>query len=115
MGNEIRATQRVAFLLPLRKGMEEAYDESHKNVWPEMLDLLKRCGVSDYSIFRRDATLFLVMSIPAEDTFDRFWDRIEADEINTRWQQAMTPYFEPLSGLRKGERFPMLREVFYLA
>ncbi|WP_263354397.1 L-rhamnose mutarotase [Acidicapsa acidisoli] len=105
------AKQRVAFLLRLRPGMGEAYDRSHEHVWPEMLDLLKRSGVSEYSIFRRDEMLVLVMCV---EDFDTVWDRIEADPINTRWQQAMAPYFEPIGDLRPGERFPMLREVFYL-
>jgi L-rhamnose mutarotase len=34
--------------------------------------------------------------------------------VNLRWQQAMAPLFEPNEGLREGERFPMLEEVFYL-
>jgi L-rhamnose mutarotase len=105
------ASQRVAFRLQLRKGMGEAYDESHRHVWPEMLDLLKRCGVSDYSIFRRDETLILVMTV---DNFDEVWNCIEADPINTRWQEAMAPYFEPVGDLRPSERFSMFEEVFYL-
>jgi L-rhamnose mutarotase len=109
---ESRVGKRVAFLLRLRPGMGEAYDRSHEHVWPEMLDLLKRAGVSEYSIFRRDEMLVLVMCV---EDFDAVWDRIAADPINTRWQEAMAPYFEPVSGLRPGERFPMLREVFYLA
>jgi len=109
-----RQFQRCAFMLRLRPGMGAAYDESHRHVWPEMLDLLKRSGISDYSILRRDEMLILVLSIAATDTFNAVWDRIAADEINTRWQQAMTPYFEPVAGLRDGERFPMLQEVFYL-
>jgi len=104
--------QRVAFLLRLRPGMGEAYDRSHEQVWPEMLALLKRAGVAEYSIFRRDEMLVLVMRVSD-------WARIEADPVNTAWQKAMEPYFEPVTGLRAGlragERFPMLREVFYLA
>jgi L-rhamnose mutarotase len=106
--------QRVAFLLQLRTGKGQVYDESHQNVWPEMLALLTRSGVSEYSIFRRDEMLVLVMRLPAGDDFEAVWDRIEADPVNTRWQQAMTPYFEAPVDLRPGERFPMLREVFYL-
>lgn len=102
---------RVAFLLRLRPGMGEAYDRSHLEVWPEMLALLKRAGVEEYSIFRRDELLVLAMRV---SDFDEAWARIEADPVNAAWQQAMEPYFEPVMGLRPGERFPMLREVFYL-
>jgi L-rhamnose mutarotase len=91
--------------------MGEAYDKSHEAVWPEMLALLKQSGVSEYSIFRRDELLILTMTV---EDFDSTWDQIAADPINTRWQQAMAPYFEPITGLRPGERFPMMREVFYL-
>jgi L-rhamnose mutarotase len=106
---------RVAFLLRLRPGTEEAYDQAHKEVWPEMQALLKRAGVSEYSIFRRDQLLFLTMQV---ENFEQTWATIEADPINARWQRAMAPYFAPpdpaLDQLRPGERFPMMREVFYL-
>ena len=102
---------RVAFLLRLRPGMEEAYDEAHAAVWPEMLALLKRAGISEYSIFRRDQLLILTMRV---EDFEETWARIEADPVNTRWQEAMAPYFAPLDPLRPGERFPMMREVFYM-
>jgi L-rhamnose mutarotase len=35
--------------------------------------------------------------------------------VNLRWQKAMSAYFVPAEDLRDGERFPMMREVFYLA
>jgi L-rhamnose mutarotase len=95
----------------LRQGSEEAYDKAHAEVWPEMLALLKRAGISEYSIFRRDQLLFLSMQV---ENFDDVWARIEADPVNTRWQQAMAPYFAPLDPLRPGERFPMMHEVFYM-
>jgi L-rhamnose mutarotase len=102
---------RVAFLLRLRPGTEEAYEEAHKAVWPEMLALLKSAGVSQYSIFRRDQLLVLTLQV---DDFDETWARIEADPVNTKWQAAMAPYFAPLDPLKPGERFPMLREVFFM-
>ena len=69
----LRRGQRVAFLLKLRAGMGEAYDKSHEAVWPEMLELLKRSGVAEYSIFRRDEMLVLVMTV---EDFDAVWERI---------------------------------------
>jgi L-rhamnose mutarotase len=104
--------QRIAFQLRLKKDAGPAYDEAHKAVWPEMLDLLKRSGISDYSIFRRDELLILTMSV---DDFEATWSKIENDPVNLRWQQAMSAFFSPLEGLRSGERFPMMEEVFYLA
>jgi L-rhamnose mutarotase len=76
-----------------------------------MLDLLKRAGISEYSIFRRDELLILTMRV---DDFDATWSTIESDPVNLRWQAAMSTFFAPVEGLRPGERFPMMEEVFYL-
>jgi L-rhamnose mutarotase len=103
--------QRIAFCLRLKPGAAEAYDKAHREVWPEMLELLKRAGISEYSIFRRSE--LLVLSMRVED-FDATWDMIDRDPVNTRWQEEMARYFEPLEPLAPGERFPMMREVFYL-
>ena len=104
--------QRVAFLLRLKLGAGPAYDRAHQQVWPEMLALLKRSGISDYSIFRRDELLLLVMRV--EQDFETTWSQIENDPVNLRWQEAMGEYFAPLEDRRPNERFPMLTEVFYL-
>lgn len=103
---------RVAFLLRLKKGMGSEYDKAHGAVWPEMLDLLKRAGISQYSIFRRDELLFLTMHVDGD--FDAVWDKIDIDPVNLKWQQAMSAYFAPIGELRNGERFPMMKEVFYM-
>ena len=103
--------ERVAFCLRLRPGAGDAYDKAHREVWPEMLALLKRAGISEYSIFRREELLVLSMHT---ENFDKTWDAIERDPVNTRWQEFMAQYFEPLGPLAAGERFPMMREVFYL-
>lgn len=104
--------RRVAFLLRLKPRTGPDYDRDHAAVWPEMLALLKRAGISEYSIFRRDE--LLVLSMRMEDDFNTVWDRIEADPVNARWQQAMSAYFLPVQETRDGERFPFMQEVFYL-
>ena len=104
--------QRVAFLLRLKPGAGPDYDAAHRHVWPEMLYLLRRSGVSEYSIFRRDELLVLTMHVDVD--FETTWTKIESDPINTRWQQAMSAYFAPIDNTRAGERFPMMEEVFYL-
>ena len=103
--------KRFAFILRLREGAAEAYEKAHREVWPEMLDMLKSGGISDYSIFRRDNLLFLTFK--AVD-FEATWIQFDNHPVNLRWQKAMAPLFEPHEGLRPRERFPMMQEVFYL-
>ena len=103
--------KRFAFMLRLRPGAAEAYEEAHRAVWPEMLALLKSAGISEYSIYRRDE--LLILTLRAAD-FEATWSRIDNHPVNLRWQQVMAQFFAPIEGLRPGERFPMMEEVFYL-
>ena len=103
--------KRYAFILRLNPGVSEAYEKAHREVWPEMLALLKSAGISEYSIYRRDE--LLVLTLRAAD-FEGTWKQLEDHPVNLRWQQAMAPLFAPHEGLRPGERFPMMEEVFYL-
>jgi L-rhamnose mutarotase len=102
---------RYAFILRLNPGVAEAYEEAHREVWPEMLELLKSVGISEYSIFRRDE--LLILTLRSAD-FEASWRRLDNHPVNLRWQKTMEPYFAPQEGLLPGERFPMMEEVFYL-
>ncbi|HEU0162321.1 MAG TPA: L-rhamnose mutarotase [Rhizomicrobium sp.] len=102
---------RAGFTLNLNPDRIAEYEESHRAVWPEMLALLKDCGISRYSIFRRGTQLFLTFTC---DDFEASWSRIEQSPVNARWQAAMAPFFAPMDDRQPGERFPMWQEVFYL-
>lgn len=102
---------RVAFRLRIRAGKEEEYDAAHKGVWPALLAKLKEVGVSEYSIFRRDQDLFLFMHV---EDFVSASSALDRDATNIKWQQEMAPLFEPVPGLKPGEKFAMMKEVFYM-
>jgi len=102
---------RVAFRMKLFPGKEAEYRRRHDELWPELHDLLKATGVSDYSIFLDPETngLFGVLSIehPAR------LDELPAHPVMQRWWSYMkdimetNPDHSPVS-------IPM-REVFYLS
>ena len=102
---------RFAFKLRIKADAIEGYERDHKVVWPELLAKLKEVGIAEYSIFRRGQELVLVMRV---DDFDAAWGALANEPVNLRWQQEMAKYFEPVPGLQPGERFAMMKEVFYL-
>jgi L-rhamnose mutarotase len=102
---------RVAFRLRIKAGKEAEYDAAHRDVWPALLSKLKEVGISQYSIFRREQDLFLVMQV---DDFEGAWRALDKDPTNLRWQQEMGKLFEPVPGLKPGETFAMMNEVFYM-
>jgi L-rhamnose mutarotase len=102
---------RYAFKLRIKSDAIEEYEREHRRVWPELLAKLKEVGISDYSIFRRGQDLVLVLRV---DDFEKAWDELDRDPVNQRWQVFMSRLFEPVPDQQEGERFAMLREVFYL-
>ncbi len=94
--------EKYAFKMHLNSGGEAEYRKRHDEIWPEMVDLLKQAGVSDYSIFL-DAdtnTLFAVLwraddhgmdALPDHPVMQRWWAHM-ADIMQTH------PNNEPVAG-----------------
>ena len=57
--------ERFAFKMKLKPGCKDEYRERHSKVWPEVQQLLKENGISDYSIFYDEETesLFAIEKI----------------------------------------------------
>lgn len=51
--------QRLAFKMYLNEGQKEEYKKRHDEIWPELTQLLKDAGVSEYSIFLDEETNIL--------------------------------------------------------
>jgi L-rhamnose mutarotase len=103
--------ERYAFMLRLKAETIDEYEQTHRAVWPELLAEIKAAGISHYSIFRRGQDLFLFMHI---EDFDKAWVQLAKAPANQRWQKEMARFFEPVPGQAPGERFAMMKEVFYL-
>lgn len=50
---------RLAFKMYLNEGQKEEYKKRHNQLWPELHQLLKDAGVSEYSIFLDEETNIL--------------------------------------------------------
>ena len=105
--------RRVGFLLKVHQDKLEEYKAHHKKVWPEMLDALRRTGWHNYSLFMRDdGLLFGYFETP--ESFQAALTGMSKEEINSKWQEFMAPYFENLSGAHADESMVELEEVFHL-
>lgn len=51
--------KRVAFKMYLNEGQKEEYKRRHDEIWPELKQLLKDAGISEYSIFLDEETNIL--------------------------------------------------------
>jgi L-rhamnose mutarotase len=80
---------RNAWIMRLKPGCEAIYKEKHDAIWPEMLELMKRQGVRNFSIYRDGLTLFAYNEREA-----RAESGAPHDPIVWRWWKMMAPYME---------------------
>ncbi len=105
--------KRVGFVLKVKPDRLKEYKARHKSVWPDMLDALRRTGWHNYSLFLRpDGLLFGYFETP--DSFQAALDGMAKEEINEKWQEFMSPFFENLAGSHADESMLELEEVFHL-
>ena len=103
---------RYAFKLRIKADAIEEYEREHTRVWPELLAKLKEVGIS--RLFHFPARTG-VDSLPAgRETSTGPGTELDRDPVNQKWQRFMSRLFEPVPDLQPGERFAMMKEVFYL-
>ncbi len=105
--------KRVAFLLKVKPEKIEEYKQRHQAVWPEMLDALRRNGWENYSIFMRPDGLLFGYFETSRD-LQAALKGMSKEEVNTRWQEYMAPFFENLGGGHADKGMTELVEVFHL-
>ena len=101
---------RVAFKMKLHRGFEEEYRKRHDELWPELEQLLKETGISEYSIFLDSETNSLFGILKAEDP--SALDNLPAKPVMQRWWAYMKDIMES-----NPDNSPVsipLEEVFYL-
>ena len=79
--------QKYAFRMRLNPGCEAEYRKRHDEIWPELVDLLHRAGVSDYAIYLDPETLCLFGILTRSD--DHAMDDLPGDPVMQRWWAHM--------------------------
>lgn len=78
---------RKAFLMTLKPGKQDEYERRHRPIWPELQQVLKEHGVSNYSIFLNRGTDQLVAY--AEIESEALWQQIAETDVCRRWWAYM--------------------------
>jgi len=104
--------QRYGSVLRIRPEKLEEYKLYHKSVWPEVLEMIKKCNIRNYSIYHKDGYLFSYFEYLGDD-FEGDMDRMSADPRTQEWWAVMKPMQVPLSTKKEGEWWAEMEEVFH--
>jgi L-rhamnose mutarotase len=102
--------QRLAFKMYLNAGQKEEYKKRHDEIWPELKQLLKEAGVSEYSIFLDEETniLFAFQKVSGEGSSQD----LGQTEIVQKWWAFMKDIMK--TNPDNSPLMSELEEVFYL-
>jgi L-rhamnose mutarotase len=99
---------RLAFVMQLHKDCEAEYKKRHDVIWPELQQLLKANGISNYSIFLHPKTLQLfacmqmadaagLNTLSASPVMQKWWlhmrDIMDTNDDSSPASQALEEYF----------------------
>ncbi|MCV0395974.1 MAG: L-rhamnose mutarotase [Rhizobiaceae bacterium] len=84
--------EKYAFKMKLNPGMREEYERRHDEIWPELVELLKEAGVSDYSIHLDPETDILIGVLWRAD--GHTMDDLPNHPVMKRWWAHMADIME---------------------
>ena len=89
------STGRYASVVGLKPEMEAEYRRLHAEVWPGVLEALRRANVRNYSIFLRDEVLFSYMEYTGTD-YASDMATLAEDQTTRDWWRLTAPCQQPV-------------------
>ena len=105
--------KRYGSLIELRPEALDEYKRYHAAVWPEVLAMIQKCNIRNYSIFLKDGLLFSYFAYHGTN-HDADIPRMAADPKTQEWWKIMGPMQRPLESRAEGEWWASMEEVFHL-
>ncbi len=109
--------KRYGMVIGLNEEKIEEYKRLHAAVWPDVLKMIKKCNIQNYSIYLRkieDAGTFLFSYFEyVGDDFDADMTKMAADPVTQKWWDCCKPCQKPLESRAEGEWWADMEEVFH--
>jgi len=104
--------KRYGMAIRIKPENLEQYKRLHAQVWPGVLDMIKKCNITNYSIYHKDDMLFSYFEYTGQD-FQADMARMAADPTTQKWWDICKPLLEPLPSRSEGEFWASMEEVFH--
>jgi L-rhamnose mutarotase len=102
----------------VRKEKLAKYKKLHAAVWPDVLKMIKKCNIRNYSIYLRqmpDGKYYLFSYFEyIGRNFKADAKKMAADKTTQEWWAECMPCQEPLKNRKKGEWWADMQEVFHI-
>ena len=107
------AIQRYGMAVRLKDEKRQYYIDNHANVWPEVLEELKKINVQNYSIFLKEDFMFGYLEYTGND-FDGDMGKLLQIPIVDKWTKLMIDCFNPFPNNDDNESWVMMDQIFFM-
>ena len=106
--------ERMGLCIKLKAGVADEYRRLHAAVWPEVLDVIGRAKIANYSIYLKEPEnlLFAYWEYHGTD-FAADAAIMAQDEHMQGWWKICDPLQEPFETRQPGEWWARMPEVFH--
>ncbi|TPK20098.1 L-rhamnose mutarotase [Mesorhizobium sp. B2-5-9] len=107
--------KRMGLCIGLKAEAIVVYKRVHAAVWPEVLEIISRANIRNYSIFLREPEdlLFAYWEYHGDD-FAADAARMGEEPAMRKWWELCDPMQQPLPTRAQGEWWAAMQEVFHL-
>jgi L-rhamnose mutarotase len=105
--------KRYGSVIGVRPEALAEYKRHHAAVWPEVLAMIRKCNIRNYSIFLKDGLLFGYFEYYGTD-YAADMARMAADPKTQEWWAIMMPMQRPLETRAQDEWWASMEEVFHV-
>jgi L-rhamnose mutarotase len=105
--------KRYGQLIGVKPEHFDRYRKYHAEVWPGVLEMIRKCNMQNYTIFHREGMLYAYFEYTGTD-FKADMAKMAADPTTQEWWAIMEPMQEPLADRKEGEWWTELEEVFHM-
>jgi L-rhamnose mutarotase len=108
--------KRYCLLLDLKNDPQliAEYEARHREVWPEILESIKKAGITDMQIYRWQNRLFMIMETDETFSFEAKAAADAASEKVQAWESLMWQYQQALPGVAPGQKWQLMNKIFQL-
>jgi L-rhamnose mutarotase len=107
---------RYCFTLDLKNdaALIAQYKHYHENVWPEVIQNMKSCGIEDMEIYLVGTRMFMIMEVNEKFSFEKKALAEQANPKVREWELLMQTFQQALPETKPGEKWLLMERVFKL-
>jgi len=104
--------RRYGWVIKVKDQKLKEYKKLHVAVWPEVLEMISKCNIHNYSIFHKAGFLFSYFEYSGND-FDADMSKMATDPVTQQWWEVCKPCQEALPARAENEWWVEMEEIFH--